>query len=86
MLPIYRCPFVEFEVLTDLIRRQVAIRGVYMGASNLKEDVPRLAADYLEGKLNLDDLISDEIALEDINAAYARLAAGGVARSVITRF
>jgi len=77
---------VEFEVLTDLIRRQVTIRGVYMGASNIKDDVPRLARDYLAGKLNLDDLISDEIALDDINAAYARLEGGAVARSVITRF
>lgn len=77
---------VEFEVLTDLIRRQVTIRGVYMGSSNLKEDVPRLAEDYLAGALNLDDLISDEIVLDDINAAYARLEGGSVARSVITRF
>jgi S-(hydroxymethyl)glutathione dehydrogenase/alcohol dehydrogenase len=41
---------------------------------------------YLEGKLNLDDLISREIRLDDINQAYAELCAGSVARCVITSF
>lgn len=77
---------IEVEILADLIRRQITLRGVYMGASNLKDDVPRLAQEYLAGKLNLDDLISEEIAIEDINTAYDKMIGGAVARSVITRF
>ena len=41
---------------------------------------------YLQGKLNLDDLISREIGIEEINEAYAELKGGAIARSVITSF
>jgi len=41
---------------------------------------------YLQGRLNLDDLISKEINLSEINDAYAELKNGVIARSVITSF
>jgi S-(hydroxymethyl)glutathione dehydrogenase/alcohol dehydrogenase len=41
---------------------------------------------YLQGKINLDDLISREINLSDINEAYKELKGGSIARSVITSF
>lgn len=39
---------------------------------------------YLQGRFNLDDLVSTTIALEDINEGYAELEKGKVARNVIT--
>lgn len=77
---------IEVEVLADLIRRQIGLRGVYMGSSNIKDDIPALADAYLAGQLNIDDLISSEIDLGEINDAYAELMGGAVARSVITSF
>jgi len=77
---------IEVDVLDDLITRQVIVRGVYMGSSNIKHDIPMYAELYLQGRFNLDDLISKEIKLSEINVAYEELKKGEIARSVITSF
>ncbi len=77
---------IDVNVTIDLLTNQVDLRGVYMGSSNIKHDIPMYARLYLEGKLNLDDLISREINLADINDAYKELKGGAIARSVITSF
>jgi Zn-dependent alcohol dehydrogenase len=46
-------------------------------------DFPRIARLYLAGKLPLDDLISDRIALDDVNEAFEAMRAGQRTRSVI---
>lgn len=60
------------------------VRGVNMGSTNFKIDVPYYAELYLQDRFNLDDLVSDTIELSEINEGYEKLAKGGVARSVIT--
>lgn len=77
---------IDVNVTVDLLTNQVSVRGVYMGSSNIKHDIPMYAQLYLQGKLNLDDLISREIDLSEINEAYEELKAGSIARSVITSF
>ena len=77
---------IDVNVTVDLLTNQVDLRGVYMGSSNIKHDIPMYAELYLQGKLNLDDLISREIGIEEINEAYAELKGGAIARSVITSF
>ena len=77
---------IEINVTADLLRSQVTIRGVKLGSSNIKRDIPLYAQLYLQGKLNLDDLISREINIAEINEAYEELLQGEVARSVITSF
>jgi len=74
------------DVMTDLIRRQVTLRGVYMGSSNIKHDIPMYANLYLQGRFNLDDLVSKEINLSEINEAYVEVKNGAIARTVITSF
>jgi S-(hydroxymethyl)glutathione dehydrogenase/alcohol dehydrogenase len=59
------------------------LRGVYMGSSNFKVDVPMYAEYYLQGRLNLDDMVSQTIPLEQVNEGYADLNKGEVARSVV---
>jgi S-(hydroxymethyl)glutathione dehydrogenase / alcohol dehydrogenase len=70
----------------DVIARQVDIKGVFMGSSNIKQDIPMYAELYLQGRLNLDDLISREVNISEINEAYEDLKRGAIARSVITSF
>lgn len=70
----------------DVIVRQVALRGVFMGSSNIKHDIPMYADLYLQGRFNLDDLVSREVNIAEINEAYEDLKHGAVARSVITSF
>lgn len=77
---------INVDALMDLLVNQVSIQGVYMGSTNIKRDIPMYASLYLQGRFNLDDLISREISINEINDAYQELKRGVVARSVITRF
>jgi len=77
---------INVDVLIDLITNQVTVKGVYMGSTNIKHDIPMYADLYLRGRFNLDDLISREINIGEINEAYQDLKAGAIARSVITSF
>jgi S-(hydroxymethyl)glutathione dehydrogenase / alcohol dehydrogenase len=70
----------------DMIVRQVDLKGVFMGSSNIKRDIPMFADLYLQGRFNLDDLISREVNISEINEAYEDLKHGAIARSVITSF
>jgi S-(hydroxymethyl)glutathione dehydrogenase/alcohol dehydrogenase len=45
--------------------------------------MPQLVELYQAGKLKLDELVSRTYRLEDINAAFAALEQGEVARSII---
>lgn len=67
-----------------LLPYQQGVRGSWLGSSNFYNDIPLYVDLYLKGRLNLDDLVSNTIALDEINEAYEALEGGGVARSVIT--
>lgn len=67
-----------------LLPFQQGVRGSWLGSSNFYHDIPLYVDLYLQGRLNLDDLVSRTIALDDINEAYEELERGGIARSVIT--
>ncbi len=60
------------------------IQGSNMGSNRFRVDMPRYVDFYLNGKLNLDDMVSQRIKLEDVNDAFEAMAKGEVARSVIT--
>lgn len=62
------------------------VQGVYMGSSNLKRDIPYYASMYLQGRMNLDDLVSQQIGLGEIEQGYESLKDGSTARVVITDF
>ncbi len=59
------------------------IRPSYYGSSDPVRDVPRIADLIRNGEFNLDSLISDEIGLGDVPAAFERMRAGQGARSLI---
>jgi S-(hydroxymethyl)glutathione dehydrogenase/alcohol dehydrogenase len=59
------------------------IKGCWYGSTNAAKDVPMLLDLYKKGELKLDELISREIGLDDVNAAFDAMKAGEVARSVI---
>jgi S-(hydroxymethyl)glutathione dehydrogenase/alcohol dehydrogenase len=66
------------ELLAD--RR---IQGSMMGSNQFRVDIPRLAAMYLDGRLQLDEMVSGRIGLEDINDGYDALLKGSLARTVV---
>jgi S-(hydroxymethyl)glutathione dehydrogenase/alcohol dehydrogenase len=49
----------------------------------VQKDVPKLVDLYKKGDLKLDELISRTITLDEVNDAFAAMATGEVARSVI---
>ena len=57
--------------------------GSLYGSALMTRDVPKLLALYRRGKLKLDELVSREIKLDEINAGLEALESGGVLRSVI---
>ena len=59
------------------------LRGSALGSARIREDIPRLVELYMQGRLNLDDLVSRRIRLDDINEGFEALKQGEVARSVI---
>lgn len=74
------------DTMADIVAPQRSIQGVYMGGANLKRDAPRYIDHYLAGRLDLDNLISSEVSLADINAGFAAARHNDLARTVITSF
>ncbi|HEX3408869.1 MAG TPA: zinc-binding dehydrogenase, partial [Candidatus Binataceae bacterium] len=59
------------------------IQGTMMGGNRFRIDMPRYIDFYLQGRLNLDDMISKRGKLEDVNEAFASMKKGEVARTVL---
>jgi len=53
---------------------------------DFKHDIPMYAELYLQGRMNLDDLVSKRISLRDVNEGYAALKDGSLTRVVATSF
>ena len=63
--------------------RERRIQGSSMGSNRFRVDMPRLIELYLQGRLHLDDWISDRIKLSEINQGFQAMKEGRVMRSVI---
>src|ERR1700719_2352721 len=59
------------------------IQGTNMGSNRFRIDMPRYIDFYLQGRLNLDDMISRRGKLEDVNEAFRAMKAGEVSRTVL---
>jgi alcohol dehydrogenase len=68
---------------TALVAEERTIKGSYLGSCVPARDIPRFIGWYRAGRLPVDQLLSERIALEDINAAFDRLAAGESIRQVV---
>ena len=58
-------------------------RGTAFGGAKGRTDVPKIVDWYMDGKINIDDLITHKMPLKDINAAFDLMHAGESIRSVI---
>jgi S-(hydroxymethyl)glutathione dehydrogenase/alcohol dehydrogenase len=80
-------PDVEIAMnIMSAIAGQKRIQGVTYGSTNFKRDIPMYAELYLQGRMNLDDLVSITIALREVNQGYAALKDGSLTRVVVTSF
>lgn len=69
--------------LQDFILMNKTLCGTVFGSCNPRSDVALLATLYESGQLLLDEMITRRYRLDDINDAYADLAAGRLIRGVI---
>jgi len=58
-------------------------KGTAFGGARGRSDVPRIVDWYMSGKINIDDLITHTMPLEDINQAFDLMHAGESIRSVV---
>jgi S-(hydroxymethyl)glutathione dehydrogenase/alcohol dehydrogenase len=58
-------------------------RGTAFGGARGRTDVPKIVDWYMDGKLNIDDLITHKMPLEKINDAFHLMHAGESIRSVV---
>ncbi|MFJ6263318.1 NDMA-dependent alcohol dehydrogenase [Rhodococcus erythropolis] len=62
---------------------QKQLRGSLFGECNPRADIPRLLDLYQSDLLKLDEMITKEYKLEDVNEGYADMKAGTIVRGVI---
>ncbi len=58
-------------------------RGTAFGGARGRTDVPKIVDWYMDGKINIDDLITHRLPLADINRAFDLMHAGESIRSVV---
>ena len=58
-------------------------RGTAFGGARGRSDVPEIVDWYMEGKINIDDLITHQMPLDDINTAFDLMHSGESIRSVV---
>ena len=59
-------------------------KGTAFGGARGRTDVPKIVDWYMDGKINIDDLITHVMPLEDINKAFDLMHSGESIRSVVT--
>ena len=69
--------------LFELTLMQKELVGGIFGGANGRRDIPRLLRLYKEGKLKLDELITTEYKLEDVNQGYQDMRDGKNLRGLI---
>lgn len=66
-----------------LVADERVIKGSYMGSADPTRDIPILIEMFLEGRLAIGRLRSDEIGFDDLNSAFDRLDDGKGVRQVL---
>ncbi|WP_370305813.1 zinc-dependent alcohol dehydrogenase family protein [Sinimarinibacterium flocculans] len=67
----------------SLVAEERTVKGSYMGSAVPSRDLPRFIALYRAGRMPVDRLLTQTLKLEDINAAFDRLARGEAVRQVV---
>ncbi|MEI8406829.1 MULTISPECIES: zinc-dependent alcohol dehydrogenase family protein [unclassified Kribbella] len=67
----------------SLVAEERTVKGSYLGSAIPSRDIPRYIALYQAGRLPVDRLLTSTVGLDDLNAAFDRLAAGTSIRQVL---
>jgi S-(hydroxymethyl)glutathione dehydrogenase/alcohol dehydrogenase len=67
----------------DIVLSEKRILGSMMGSNRFRTDMPRYVGLYLDGRLQLDEMISDRLKLDEVNTAFEKIRQQTAARSVL---
>ncbi len=70
----------------DLVRQEKTLKGSYYGTTRPALDMLTIVDLYQAGKIDLDGLVGNKYALDEINEAYRDLERGNLGRGVIVSF
>lgn len=59
------------------------LKGSFLGSTTVDVDIPRLIDHYVSGELELEELVSHRLPLEELPSAFDRLRAGNVCRQLV---
>ena len=59
-------------------------KGTAFGGAKGRTDVPKIVDWYMEGKINIDDLVSSVMPIDRVNDAFAAMREGKAIRSILT--
>jgi S-(hydroxymethyl)mycothiol dehydrogenase len=77
-------PDMKIELpMLEVFGRGGALKSSWYGDCLPSRDFPMLTSLFLQGRLDLDAFVSEEIGLDDVEDAFARMTTGGVLRSVV---
>jgi len=68
---------------SDITLSEKRVLGSFMGSNAFRRDMPHYVDFYLDGRLRLDEMISNRIPLDEVNNAFDSMRKGQVARTVI---
>jgi S-(hydroxymethyl)glutathione dehydrogenase/alcohol dehydrogenase len=69
--------------LFDFAMQRKELVGCIFGNANPRRDIPRLLRLYEEGKLKLDEMVTNEYSLDDVNVGYQDMRDGKNIRGLI---
>ncbi len=67
----------------EIFMQEKTLQGSMMGSNQFRTDMPRFVDMYLDGRLLLDEMVSQHLPLEKINDGYAAMQRGELARTVV---
>ena len=67
----------------QIVSEERTLRGSYLGSCVPVRDIPAFVSLYRQGLLPVDELMVEKLALNEVNAAFDRLAAGETTRQII---
>jgi S-(hydroxymethyl)glutathione dehydrogenase/alcohol dehydrogenase len=71
------------EIDATMLLSGKRLQGSNMGSNRFRVDIPRYVDWYLDGRLELDALVSATMSLDQINDGFATLATGELARQLV---
>ncbi|MFD6063823.1 Zn-dependent alcohol dehydrogenase [Rhodococcus wratislaviensis] len=68
---------------SELFAMEKRLQGTVMGGNQFPTDIPRYVSFYEQGKLLLDEMLSDVIDLQGINGGFELMGSGGLTRVLV---